>query len=150
MAHGLEVRPPLLDHKLLELAAQIPSRFKVRGREGKSIFKQSFRGRLPTSAVDRRKQGFELPIDDWIRGPLRDMIEVSVLNSNAPVAGLINPTIARRLYRSHVAGSGNHGAELWTLLVLSRWAERYLGANSSRAIGNGESTSSATTTSSLT
>jgi asparagine synthase (glutamine-hydrolysing) len=127
MANGLEVRPPFLDHKLLELAARIPSRFKIRAGDKKWILKQSFGRQLPASAVSRRKQGFELPIDAWLRGPLRGMLEASVLDPGARVAGLINPTIARQLFHAHMKGSGRHGNELWTLLVLARWADRYLG-----------------------
>src|SRR5205807_9006123 len=63
MAHGLEVRPPFLDHELLELAARVPSEWKVRGGETKWVFKEAFRDQLPAAAVDRPKQGFEIPTD---------------------------------------------------------------------------------------
>jgi asparagine synthase (glutamine-hydrolysing) len=127
MANGLEVRPPFLDHKLLELAARIPSRFKIRRRETKWILKQTFGRQLPESAVSRRKQGFEMPVDAWLRGPLRDMFDASVLKSSARVSGLIHQDTARKLYSAHLAGSGRHGNELWALLVLAKWADRYLG-----------------------
>ena len=84
MACGLEVRPPLLDHELLELAARIPSRCKVRDGETKWIFKQAFRGRrLPAAILGRPKQGFDIPVDAWLRGPLRPMFESAVLEPNA-------------------------------------------------------------------
>lgn len=134
MANGLEVRPPFLDHKLLELTARIPSRFKIRAGEKKWILKQSFARQLPASAISRRKQGFELPIDAWLRGPLRAMLEASVLDPSARVAGLLNPIIARRLFDAHMKGSGRHGNELWTLLVLARWADRYLGSNTNGSV----------------
>jgi asparagine synthase (glutamine-hydrolysing) len=126
MANGLEVRPPFLDHKLLELAASIPSRFKIHRRETKWILKQTFGRQLPESAVSRRKQGFEMPVDAWLRGPLRDMFDASVLKSSARVSGLIRQDTARKLYGAHLAGSGRHGNELWMLLVLAKWADRYL------------------------
>jgi asparagine synthase (glutamine-hydrolysing) len=126
MANSLEVRPPLLDHELLELAGRIPSRFKIRESESKWILKRCFERRLPATSVARRKQGFEIPIDAWLRGPLRDTFEESVLTAGAPVADLIETSEARRLYRAHVAGVGRHGSVLWSLLVLARWAERYL------------------------
>jgi asparagine synthase (glutamine-hydrolysing) len=126
MAYGLEVRPPLLDHELMELAARVPSRWKVRGGETKFIFKKAYESRLPASVTQRPKQGFELPIDAWLRGPLRDTFESSVLRPGAAVAGLIDQGVARGLQRAHQAGVGRHGGVLWALLVLARWAEHYL------------------------
>jgi asparagine synthase (glutamine-hydrolysing) len=129
MAHGLEVRPPLLDHELLELAARIPSRWKVRDGEGKWIFKRACRGLLPDSVLRRKKQGFEMPIDAWLRGPLRPMFETAVLDRNARVGDLVDQGSARALYRAHLSGRGCHGGVLWSLLVLARWAEAYLSAS---------------------
>jgi asparagine synthase (glutamine-hydrolysing) len=125
MAHGLEVRPPLLDHELLELAGRIPSEYKVKGGETKWIFKQTFRDRLPEAILNRPKHGFEIPIDGWLRGPLREVYENTVLSHNARVRDLIDPDRARRLFRSHLAGTGKHGQVLWALLVLARWCEKY-------------------------
>jgi asparagine synthase (glutamine-hydrolysing) len=126
MAHGLEVRPPLVDHELLELAARIPSHWKIHGGQTKWILKQAVRGSLPDSILQRRKQGFEIPIDDWLRGPLRPMFESAVLDRGARVAGLIDQDVANRIFRSHLAGTGRQGNTLWSLLMLARWAERYL------------------------
>jgi asparagine synthase (glutamine-hydrolysing) len=135
MAHGLEVRPPFLDHELLELAARIPSRWKVRGGEGKWILKQTFRKRLPADCVWRRKHGFEMPIDSWLRGPLRAMFELAVLAPSARVSALVDQAVARKVYQSHLAGRGRHGGVLWSLLILARWAERYLGAPATVPVG---------------
>lgn len=126
MAHGLEVRPPLLDHELLQLAVRIPSAWKIRKGESKWILKQAYRRRLPAGVLERRKQGFEMPIDTWLRGPLRQMFESAVLERTARVGTLVDQSTARRLYQAHLRGSGRHGAVLWLLLVLARWADRYL------------------------
>ena len=126
MAHGLEVRPPLLDHELMELAARIPPAWKVRGGETKWVLKRAFRGRLPETAVDRAKHGFELPIDGWLRGPLRDTFEAGVLDPRARVRDFVDQPTARKLYRAHCSGTGRHGGVLWALLVLARWADRHL------------------------
>jgi asparagine synthase (glutamine-hydrolysing) len=126
MAHGLEVRPPLLDHELLELAARIPSRFKVSRGRTKWVFKQAYRGRLPAGVLTRPKHGFEMPLDGWLRGPLRPMFEAAVLEAGARVADLIDRPTAARVYRAHVNGRGRFGGVLWGLLVLARWCERYL------------------------
>jgi asparagine synthase (glutamine-hydrolysing) len=125
MACGVEVRPPLLDHELLELAARIPARYKVRDGETKWILKETCRRRLPAAVLDRPKHGFEMPVDAWLRGPLRERVESAVLAPEARVAGLVNQDAARRLYEAHRAGAGRNGAILWALLVLAHWAERY-------------------------
>src|SRR5205823_1651408 len=126
MAHGLEVRPPLLDHELLELAARIPSRFKVRGGETKWIFKQAVQDRLPPAILGREKRGFEIPLDAWLRGPLREMFQDVVLAPQTPLGGLVDRPTVEALYRAHLRGSGRHGSVLWAILVLARWSARYL------------------------
>lgn len=126
MAYGLEVRPPLVDHELVELAARIPSCWKVHKGETKWILKQLFQDRLPAQTVWRAKHGFEVPIDDWLRGPLRDMFESTALAAGNPASSLINQSVARKLLRAHRARLGQHGPVLWALLVLSRWAEKNL------------------------
>jgi asparagine synthase (glutamine-hydrolysing) len=125
MAHGVEVRPPLLDHELLELAARVPSNWKVRNGETKWIFKQAYRQQLPAEILSRPKHGFEMPVDAWLRGPLREMFEDAVLGPRTPLQDLIETSAVRRLYSSHRAGIGRHGDVLWGMLILARWAERY-------------------------
>ncbi len=125
MAVGLEVRPPLVDHEFLELAIRIPSRFKIRGGESKAIFKTLARNKLPAETIDRPKQGFEIPVDAWLRGPLRPFVEDSLLAESAPVANLINQSTVRTMYRRHCAGVGRHGGVLWSLLVLAEWMQVY-------------------------
>jgi asparagine synthase (glutamine-hydrolysing) len=132
MAHGLEVRPPLLDHELLELAARIPSRWKVRRGETKWIFKEAFRAQLP-GVMSRAKRGFDIPIDAWLRGPLRPLVEETVLHPRARVGALVNQDVARQLFQAHASGQGRHGNVLWSLLVLARWADRYLAATPATA-----------------
>ena len=126
MAHGLEARPPLLDHELLELAGRIPSEFKVRDNKTKWIFKEAFRPQLPPGLLERKKQGFEIPVDAWLRGPLREMFQDNVLASGAPIADLIDQSVARRLYGHHASGVSRVGGVLWSLLVLALWSDRYL------------------------
>jgi asparagine synthase (glutamine-hydrolysing) len=126
MAFGVEARPPLVDHEFLELTARIPSKLKVRGGETKWIFKQLCDGWLPDDVVHRRKQGFDIPIDDWLRGPLREPFEANVLSKSAKVADLVDQRIARNLYEQHLSGRSRSGNILWALLVLGAWADRYL------------------------
>jgi asparagine synthase (glutamine-hydrolysing) len=126
MACGLEVRPPLVDHELLELAATVPSRLKVRGGETKWIMKETFSDRLPPDAVWRAKHGFEIPVDSWLREPLRDTFESSVLSPGARVSELVDQRAVARLYQAHLAKIGRHGGVLWSLLMLAKWAEKWL------------------------
>jgi asparagine synthase (glutamine-hydrolysing) len=126
MACGLEVRPPFLDHELLEVAARVPSRWKVHKGETKWLLKEAYRGRLSDDTLRRPKHGFEMPIDAWLRGPLRGMFEETVLAPRARVAGLVSQATVRQLYQTHRAGVGRHGSVLWSVLILARWAERYL------------------------
>ena len=126
MANGLEVRPPLLDHQLVELAARIPSRFKIANGELKSIFKKSLRERIPGAILGRPKQGFVIPVEEWLRGPLAPMMRDTILGSNSRLDGLIDRPKAKELLESHIAGRGQHGRVLWSLIVLARWAEHHM------------------------
>jgi asparagine synthase (glutamine-hydrolysing) len=128
MACGLEVRPPLVDHELLELAASMPSDLKVRDGETKWIFKRTYEKQLPPGLAWRTKQGFEIPLDAWLRGPLRGIFQDIVLSPRSRVADLIDQEVAARLFESHLSRIGRHGAVIWALLVLACWAERYLPA----------------------
>jgi asparagine synthase (glutamine-hydrolysing) len=127
MAVGLEVRPPLVDHEFLELCARIPSSLKVRHGKTKWLFKQICQDWLPDAVVHRPKQGFDIPVDDWLRGPLRDVFETNVLSQRARVAALIDQKSVRGLYNKHLRRTGRYGNILWALLVLGAWSERYLG-----------------------
>jgi asparagine synthase (glutamine-hydrolysing) len=126
MACGLEVRPPLLDHELLELSARIPSRWKIHRGQTKWILKQACQDRLPPAIFRRPKQGFEMPVNAWLRGPLRSRFQEDVLGSDSRVDGLIDRRVAAELFSRHQSGLGQHGETLWALLMLSAWAARYL------------------------
>jgi asparagine synthase (glutamine-hydrolysing) len=136
MGFGLEVRPPLIDWKLMELAASMPSEFKIRKGSKKWMLKQLFASRLPKDLVSRRKQGFEVPIDQWLRGPLRDQVRTHVLNPHGAIAAFVDVTFARQLFESHCRGIGRHGQLLWSLLILARWLDAWgTSTSSSRLFG---------------
>lgn len=125
MACGLEVRPPLIDVPLMELAARMPSDMKVRGGSGKWILKQIFQSRLPERLAHRGKQGFELPVDEWLRGPLQEQVQEFVLAPQAPINQFIDQRFASRIYQAHCRKTGRHGQLIWSLLVLGRWLQTY-------------------------
>lgn len=139
MAYGLEVRPPLVDHEFLELAARIPSSLKIKHGKTKWIFKKMCEGWLPDEIIHRPKQGFEIPIDQWLRGPLREVFEETVLSPGAYVSRYLDVELIRKLYHAHLRKIGNNGVMLWSLLVLGVWMETYLydppsAANSSHSL----------------
>jgi asparagine synthase (glutamine-hydrolysing) len=126
MAFGLEVRPPMVDHEFLELASRIPSSLKVRAGKTKWIFKRMCHDWLPNDIVHRPKQGFELPIDEWLRGPLRDAFTDSVLSTSSRVAEYLDPKQIVQLMTAHQRSTGRYGHMLWSILVLGAWMESYL------------------------
>ncbi|WP_417847611.1 asparagine synthase (glutamine-hydrolyzing) [Thalassoglobus sp.] len=125
MAVGLEVRPPMVDHEFLELAAKVPSSLKVKDGETKWIFKKACEKRLPLDIIWRRKQGFEIPADDWLRGPLREIFETQVLSPNSQLANFIEIKTAKKLYNAHLNKTGRYGSILWSLLVLGCWMNHW-------------------------
>ncbi|QDT34648.1 asparagine synthase (glutamine-hydrolyzing) [Thalassoglobus polymorphus] len=125
MAVGLEVRPPMVDHEFLELASKVPSSLKVKDGETKWIFKKACEKRLPLDIIWRRKQGFEIPADDWLRGPLREIFESQVLSQNSQVANFIEIKTAKKLYNAHLNKTGRYGSVLWSLLVLGCWMNHW-------------------------
>src|SRR5262249_56414140 len=93
---------------------------------GKCILKAAYRQSLPSAVCQRAKQGFEMPIDNWLRGPLRELFESLALNPHARASAIIDPSAVRGLYQSHLRGLGNNGQALWSILVLAKWCDRYL------------------------
>jgi asparagine synthase (glutamine-hydrolysing) len=133
MACGLEVRAPFLDHAMVELAGRIPTSLKVRGLRTKVILKDALRGVLPSPILERRKQGFGVPIAPWLRGPLRGVLEEWLRPERVAKVGLFEPAAVTRLVDEHVSGRRNRAKILWALLVFDAWRERYLPGASWRA-----------------
>jgi asparagine synthase (glutamine-hydrolysing) len=126
MAHSLEVRVPLLDHEVMEYAARIPPGSKLRGGEGKFIFKQALRGLIPSSILDRPKMGFSIPLAQWLRRDLRAMFEERVLANSAFVASLFDQKPIATWWSQHQRGTRDYSTHLWALLVLECWGRRFL------------------------
>jgi asparagine synthase (glutamine-hydrolysing) len=125
MAHSLEARPPLLDHKLVEFAATIPSRFRLRDGTTKYIFKQAMRGLLPDSIIDRQKHGFAVPIARWFRGELAGFTRDLLLSGTCRQRGFFDIGYVEQLLRLNDRGR-DLDLQLWTMLSFELWCRRFL------------------------
>jgi asparagine synthase (glutamine-hydrolysing) len=130
MAHALEVRAPLLDHKLLEFTATIPSSLKLKGRTTKYLLKQVMRKYLPSRVFTRAKHGFTMPVGEWLKGPLRPMVEDCLFSSRARQRGFFNPKAMQRLWAGHLSGAQDYSHHLWMMLMLELWHREYLDLHS--------------------
>ena len=126
MACSLEVRSPLLDVELVELAASIPGRFKVRRGRLKHVLREAVRGSVPDEVLDRPKQGFALPIGQWFRGPLRDELLDTLDERTLREQGLFRPEAVRRLLDDHLTGRRDHRKPLFALFMFQRWRRRWI------------------------
>jgi asparagine synthase (glutamine-hydrolysing) len=123
MAHALEARAPLLDHRLVELAAELPPEWKLKGLRKKHLLRLSQRGRLPTRVLDGAKRGFNAPVSDWLTGPLRDFAHDTL--SSPRLHAWVRPTKIEGLLREHAQRRRDHGLTLFGLICLSLWLERH-------------------------
>ncbi|MCC7176335.1 MAG: asparagine synthase (glutamine-hydrolyzing) [Bryobacterales bacterium] len=121
MAHSLEVRPPFLDHRIVEFAASLPENFKVRGRTLKYLLRDLMRAKLPGEIIRRKKEGLDIPIHDWFRGPLRALLLDTLSEEAVRRHGLFRPEVVRSLIGAHLERRANLGYHLWGLLILFLW-----------------------------
>ena len=126
MACSLEVRAPLLDHKIVEFAARLPASLKYRGAVSKYLLKEHLGARLPQAGVHRQKQGFELPLAEWLRGNLREVADDLLFSRQASARGYVRPEEVRRIWGAHQRRSRNHSAKIWALMVLELWHRAYV------------------------
>jgi len=117
MAHSLEVREPLMDHKLVEWLATLPSNLKVRGQEGKYLLKKALEPQLPTEVLYRPKMGFSVPLARWFRGPLKQRVREAVLGPRLAATGWFDRGYLSHLIDAHQSGARDYSAPLWTLLM---------------------------------
>ena len=121
MAFGVELRSPFLDHRVVEFAATVPSRFKVRGRTGKWFLRRVYRGRIPENVLKGRKAGFGLPIDHWFRGDLGSVAQDLILGEGARTRDYLKHDAVAAVFKIHRSGQRNYDEMIWTLLVVELW-----------------------------
>ena len=135
MAHSLEVREPLMDHPLVEWLASLPSTLKLRGGEGKWLFKRAMEPRLPQSVLYRPKMGFAVPLAGWFRGPLRRRVRSSRLGERLQATGLFDARALARLVDQHQSGTRDPAAPLWSLLMLDAFLRQHVSADTASGLG---------------
>ncbi len=117
MAHALEVRVPLLDHKLVEWMATLQPDVKLKGREGKYIFKKALEDYLPNDILYRPKMGFSVPLNAWFKGPLKDRVREALLGETMARSGLFNQAFLEQMVNQHQSGLRDYSAAIWSLLM---------------------------------
>jgi asparagine synthase (glutamine-hydrolysing) len=126
MAVSLEARSPFLDHHVVEFAASLPEKFKLRGLTTKYLLKRMLRKLLPAENLNRRKMGFGVPIGHWFRGKLQPFLRETILAEQSLKRGLFKPEAVRQLVELHTRGERDYSHQLWTLLMLELWFQRFI------------------------
>jgi asparagine synthase (glutamine-hydrolysing) len=121
MSVSLEVRVPMLDHRVLEFAWRLPPKMKVRDRQGKWLLKQLLRKYLPASMIQRPKMGFGVPVGQWLRGPLREWGEDLLSDDRLRTEGFLNPQVVRRYWHRHLGANRAESDTLWQILAFQAW-----------------------------
>jgi Asparagine synthase (glutamine-hydrolyzing) len=126
MAVSLEVRVPILDHRVVEFSWRLPDAMKVRGRVGKWILRQVLYRHVPRTLMDRPKMGFSVPLGPWLRGDLRAWAETLLTTQALESGGLLAPEPIQRAWRSLLSGSDENVLGLWAVLQLQQWRRQWL------------------------
>jgi asparagine synthase (glutamine-hydrolysing) len=127
MAVSLEVRVPLLDHRVVEYTSRLPENFKYRRGVGKYLLKKLLAQYVPSHLFERPKMGFGVPIDRWFRTELKELLLSYLSPERLKKEGLFNEGLVEKKMREHLTGQANHQYRLWSLLMWEMWRERWLG-----------------------
>jgi len=126
MANSLEARAPFLDHKVIEFAASLPESLKMHRFETKSLLKKVAARLVPKEVVYRRKMGFGVPVGKWFRGEMKEFVREVLLSEKALGRGVIRPDMMQKYVAEHTNGERDHAFQVWTLLMLELWFQRFI------------------------
>ncbi len=126
MATSLEARVPLLDHKMVEFAFSLPPGLKLKGKTTKYFFKEAMRGILPDSIIDRRKEGFSIPIKNWLKKDLKDLMLEYLSEKRVKEGDFFNYKYVEKMINEHLNNRQNHAHRLWSLILFNIWREKFL------------------------
>ena len=125
MAHAVEVRPPFLDHRIVEFAATLPPALKINGARQKYLLKELMKPKLPPAIIQRKKTGFDIPAHEWFRGPLQALLMETLASAEAEHSELFSFETIRNYTQLHLNRSINVGYHLWGLVMLFLWMKRW-------------------------
>jgi asparagine synthase (glutamine-hydrolysing) len=125
MAHSVEVRPPFLDHRIVEFAATLPDRMKMQGSRQKAILKDLMKNKLPGSILRRKKVGFDIPAHEWLRGPLQPLLQDMVATAATEYGDLFRQSVLEECVSQHLSRRANLGYHLWGLTILFLWMRKW-------------------------
>lgn len=126
MANSLEARSPLLDHKVIEFAASLPENLKMKGFETKSLLKKVAAKLVPREVIYRRKMGFGVPIGNWFRSEMKDFVRDVLLAEKSLKRGIVKSEMIEKYVREHTEAERDHTFQIWTLLMLELWFQRFI------------------------
>jgi asparagine synthase (glutamine-hydrolysing) len=126
MANSLEARSPFLDHEIMEFAARLPIEIKVRGRRLKYFLKHAFADLLPPENIKRPKMGFGVPVGQWFRGPLKDLLCDALFSRSSSTREYFRDSEIKRLVGDHLESRADFSFQLWNLLMLELWHREFI------------------------
>jgi asparagine synthase (glutamine-hydrolysing) len=126
MANSLEVRAPILDYKLMEFAATVPSKYKFNNGEKKYLLKQAFKKYLPDDILYRKKMGFSVPLASWLRNELKDITEQKIIVNPTGLTTIFKATVINKLWSEHLSIAKDHSTVLWSMLMFQLWWDEYM------------------------
>ena len=126
MAHSIESRVPLLDNEVIAFASALPAALKIKNGRRKHILKEVAATLVPRDILDRKKQGFGVPLGSWFRGNLRELFADTLLSPRSLQRGYFQPAFVRRIVDEHLAGTRDHTLRLWQLVVFEKWQQQYV------------------------
>ncbi|MGD9506490.1 MAG: asparagine synthase (glutamine-hydrolyzing) [Syntrophobacteraceae bacterium] len=125
MAHALEVRSPLLDHRIMEFASRLPVHLKLKGNRGKLLLRKAAERRLPPEVLNQPKRGFSIPVAQWLRNELKPFVEDAVFSKSSTLSNMLRTKQLQRIWDEHQRGARDHSVFLWSVMMFSLWESKH-------------------------